>query len=144
MSGYIKTLGGLLIVGLLLLTAGLGCDSESSELPQPVTVTEDDAGNAVELQQGQELIVRLAGNPSTGYEWQMSQSGLGGLEEATGSPAFESDLPEGENRPGAGGTEVWNFTARATGQLNLSFEYKRSWEQDVPATKTVSYVVEVK
>jgi inhibitor of cysteine peptidase len=95
----------------------------------------------MELALGQELIVRLPGNPSTGYRWSLAAAPAGPLE-AIGSPVFER--AQTASQVGASGREVWKFKSRQKGQEALRFEYRRPWEKDVPAAQTASYEVTVR
>ncbi|MHB9112153.1 MAG: protease inhibitor I42 family protein [Thermoleophilia bacterium] len=127
----------------LLLAGSLACGTKTTEAPAPVTVTDVNSGETIELQQGQKLILRLPGNPSTGYSWSQAGTSAGVLT-ADGSFTFEQDQSGGNPPPpGAGGTEVCTFTATAAGQQNLQLEYKRSWETDVPPAKSVTYIIKV-
>ena len=45
---------------------------------------------------------------------------------------------------GAGGVETWSFQAARSGREELRFEYRRPWEHDTPAARTVSYTLNVR
>ncbi len=136
---------------LLLSLAGVACGNQAADTtstasspPAPLTVTDKDSGNALELVQGQKLIVRLPSNPSTGYAWSVADVSNKVLT-ADGSPAFEQD-PAGGGQPpvGAGGTEIWTFSSTSAGQQDLRLEYSRSWETGVAPAQSVSYRVTVR
>ena len=134
----------LTLLSLLLLSAGLACETENADKPAPLTVTEAKSDESLELQQGQQLIIRLPANPSTGYAWAQADPGNSLLKEDSPS-AFEQDLSGGNPPPpGAGGTEVLTFSTGVTGQQTLRLDYLRPWETGVPPTKSVSYNVTVK
>jgi inhibitor of cysteine peptidase len=129
---------------VLLSLAGLACGSQPQGSVAPVTVSDSDSGNSIELQQGQELIIRLPSNPSTGYTWSQADATSVPLK-VQGSPYYETDKSSGNPPPpGAGGTEVWTYTAASTGQQNLRFEYRRSWETGIPPEKVVTYSISVR
>lgn len=143
MAGMKKTLA-LTTIFLLLLAGSLACGSQAVEKPAPLTVTEANSDESLELQQGQQLIIRLPANPSTGYAWAQADPGNSLLKEDSPS-AFEQDLSGGNPPPpGAGGTEVLTFSTGVTGQQTLRLDYLRPWETGVPPTKSVSYNVTVK
>ena len=55
---------------LLLASAATGCAGTAAMTPPPsITLTEADAGRAIEAARGQDVVVRLGSNPSTGYRW---------------------------------------------------------------------------
>lgn len=90
-------------------------------------VTEEDAGRTLDLRVGDQLMVVLQGNPTTGYEW---SSAL--LYEY----AVLRVLAETEYRPtsmdtgmvGAGGLYIFRFEAIDVGTQAFQFVYQRSWE----------------
>lgn len=142
-------LRSILLVGTLLAGCGstpapVGTDEPTSTTPQeaaPVVVTEADAGKPVALVVGQEVVVRVQGNPSTGYAW--SQVPVDGSILATGVAVFESDeKPAG--MVGVGGTEVLRFRATAVGTETLTLRYARPWETDTPPAMELSFPVTVK
>lgn len=142
MSPVLKILF-VLNAAALLFAGNLACGTKPAETPTPVTITDANSGETIELQQGQKLILRLPGNPSTGYSWSQTDTSAGVLT-VDGSFTFEQDLSAGNPPPpGAGGIEVCTFTATAAGQQTLQLEYKRSWETDVPAIKSVTYNIKV-
>lgn len=76
-----------------------------------VVVTEADAGGESALVTGDTLVVRLAGNPTTGYDWRVV-SANDALLPAAGDPTYavDSDLT------GAGGVYTFRFLAKAAGE----------------------------
>ena len=105
-----------------------------------VRVDETYAGKEVEIAEGGVLIVTLESNPTTGYQWELS--------EITGNDILE--LVSSEFQPaetglvGAGGTEVWTFKALARGEATINLEYSRPWEGGEKGEKTFSLNVVVK
>ncbi|MGE5236194.1 MAG: protease inhibitor I42 family protein [Acidobacteriota bacterium] len=104
-----------------------------------VTVTPDHSGRPVELAPGQELIVRLPSNPTTGYRWSLVAPAKGVLE-SEGSPGFESQS-SGTPLVGAPGYELWRFRAVRRGAQPVRFEYRRPWENDTPPLRVVTFTV---
>jgi predicted secreted protein len=83
---------------------------------------------SLEVEAGDEFVVKLCSNPSTGFQWvemadfsnpdvveQVSHQQIG--------PSEDSDSP-----PGTPGNQVWRFKAIKSGRNILSFEYSRNWE----------------
>ncbi|RYU61434.1 peptidase inhibitor I42 [Methylolobus aquaticus] len=111
-------------------------------VPEPMVVSADRSGADLALVPGQELVIRLPGNPTTGYRW----SSFGPTEAvliATGPAAYEPDAGTSQ-RVGAGGFEIWRFVAARAGTAELRFEYRRPWETGVAPLQVVRYTVSVR
>ncbi|MBR2732331.1 MAG: protease inhibitor I42 family protein [Clostridia bacterium] len=75
---------------------------------------------------GSSVTFHFLANPTTGYDWTMTQEGDAvALEEAhyTADP-----VPPGTG--GGGGVKYFTFTATQPGTATLRFVYGRSWEND--------------
>lgn len=132
---------------ILLITtlAAAGCGEASSMEPSKtseIVLTEIDEGRTIEIQKGETLVVRLGGNPTTGYTWAVKDLDHIVLEQV-GEVAFESvDTPPGLT--GAGGTLVLTFEANHSGTVVLTLIYHRPWEVDVVPIDTFTVTVTVK
>ncbi|HPD06946.1 MAG TPA: protease inhibitor I42 family protein [Candidatus Bipolaricaulis sp.] len=99
-------------------------------------VDERDEGTTASLNVGERLLIALPGNPTTGYGW-----------EAVEEPAFLARLEGLPYRAdsrliGAGGVFYFRYQATETGEGNLSFAYRRSWETAPPEnTFTLTVIV---
>jgi predicted secreted protein len=115
---------GILTAMVLAACAG---GTEAVELDQ------DDNGTDVRLAVGEELVLRLASNASTGYAWQLVED----LDEdviQVVSSEYEPD--EGsEDLAGGGGTEIWRFRARGPGSVPVALEYVFGDEERDPANE---------
>jgi inhibitor of cysteine peptidase len=90
-------------------------------LPAPIT-----------LDQGDVLVIPLAGNPSTGYLWQIKP----GVENIL-APRGEADFTAPSDAPGAGGYEIFTFDAVAAGEVTLSFIYSQPWDEGTPPEQVI-------
>jgi len=116
--------------------------SAPHSLYRAITLALGDSGKSIDVSQGERVIVRLESNRSTGYRWSLLTSGSSAL---TSLAAAEYTQEAGaDGKPGAGGTESWYFQASATGAEELRFEYRRPWEENVPAAKSANYTVKVR
>ncbi len=92
------------------------------------------------LEEGEAFEIALAGNPTTGYVWEVTE-----IDEQIVQQTAEEyilDPYEGEFPPlGLGGTYVFRFRAVGSGQTTLKLVYHRPWEKDVEPLKT--YIVEI-
>ena len=86
-----------------------------------ITDADYDSG-IIEVKTGEQFTISLKSNPTTGYSWQpeFDSSFLELIE-----TSFVSDSPE---LVGAGGVEKFVFLAHREGQVEITFEYKRPWE----------------
>ena len=90
-----------------------------------IELTMKDNGAAISADASTVIIVRLDGNPTTGYRWQLSS----GKEEVK---SVQEDIePVDSNRPGAAATFVFRISGFPKGRVILSFEYCRPWEHAV-------------
>jgi len=126
-------------------------DAKLHDLPgaaAPVTLyhatmlAEGDSGRTVEVNPGERIVVRLGANRGTGYAWSLLTSGSNALTRLA-SAEFTPDA-EVAGKAGGGGTESWYFQASRSGQQELRFEYRRSWEVNVPAAKSTNYSIKVR
>lgn len=134
-----------LLLGLAILSAGLpGCTSVVNKPKQSeVVLTEKDTGATVDMSSAQTLQIRLAGNPTTGYNWQRVDQGQNILETVGEAARYEPDA-HAAGMVGAGGTVIWNFRPVKAGESLLSFEYRRPWEHGIPPIDTATYKIRVK
>lgn len=123
-----------LLVAAVVLTLGLvaGCT---------VVKTYDDAGQDIDIGVGQEFIIALGSNPTTGYSWQASYDETM-LELVGGEPTYEADETE-EGVVGAGGVEYFRFLALEAGETEITLTYAQPWEDgDIGETKVFTVIIE--
>src|SRR5262245_19214595 len=124
-------LGALVGVGLLAVLAGACSGSNDGS----VTVYHE--GDSISVKNGDEFVIALEANPSTGYSWDAGDNPdveLVSSRQVSGA----SDLP------GAGGTQELMFKAVKKGTSTLELAYARSFEPGVPPAQTASFPVEVR
>ena len=119
------------------LVVGLVNDGVAVSPPQ--TITGADTNHPITLQIGQEILLHLESNRSTGYRWFLTESKNPVLSNV-GTPTYQVDRP----LPGAGGVETWTFRTDKIGTGTLELEYRRSWEKNVPPAKTVIFHITVR
>lgn len=124
----------ILCLGLIALMLLSGCNGKKA-----MEVNEAQNGGSIELQSGDTLMIKLDGNPTTGYQWEMLPN-ADGVVELQGEPAYKST----SNLIGSGG--VYKFTLKAVkaGSTRVDLKYYRSFEADVPPIQTFSVDVVVK
>jgi inhibitor of cysteine peptidase len=124
-----KTLKILLLplMTALLLTA---CNTQ--------TITGDMSGQTINVKAGDSFIVKLAGNPTTGYSWQLTDYDKN-IVELNGDPDYKSD----SSLIGSGGMYTYHFTAVNSGTVVLKFDYLRPWEKGVAPVQTFTITIDV-
>lgn len=122
----------------VLLAAGVALAVVGCSSPGPTTLGENDNGTAITAKTGQQVVVELPSNPTTGFMWVVAESGP--LTQV-GEAAYESPAKPGV--VGAGGTETFTFKAERAGSGKLTLEYRRPWEKDVAAEDIWSVTVTV-
>jgi len=121
------------IIGIALLLALLaGCD-------KVVNVDSLMNGSSVTLEKGQQMVLKLASNPTTGSDWEIVSL----------DPAVLKQVGEVEYKPdsmliGSGGVDTWTFEAAGSGQMHLQLIYHRIWEKEIPPTDTFDLDIVVK
>ena len=108
------------LIGLLLTACNLiGCNSSSGE---NIVLTQDRNGETIEMGKGVPFTIQLVGNPTTGYEWTVTQA----------DPAFlrltESTYAPDSSAIGSGGLYTFRFETLQPGTTPLTLLYHRSWE----------------
>lgn len=101
-------------------------------------LTERDHGRTVTVAAGEQVTLRLEGNPTTGYLWELLRYNQE-LLSLVGETGFVRDA----DRPGAGGRFVFRFAPRAVGESRLQLAYLRPWEKKVRPLRTFEVVVRI-
>lgn len=101
-------------------------------------LTERDHGRTVIVSAGEQVILRLEGNPTTGYLWELLRYNQE-LLTLVGETGFVRDA----DRPGAGGRFVFRFAPRAVGETRLQLAYLRPWEKKVKPIRNFEVLVKI-
>lgn len=100
-----------------------------------------ETATSIYLHVGDRLMVALAGNATTGYAWEQTVS----EEESILSPIAGLDY-QPESVPvgtvGSGGTFLFRYNAESAGSIDLTFTYRRSWEEG-PGAETITFHITV-
>jgi inhibitor of cysteine peptidase len=107
---------------LIFLLAALSL-SQSLWANTFITFGQESNGRQFSIAKGQVFRIKLASNPTTGYDWHMDQLNL----------RYFRFINSGFNRPtsklmGAPGKKWFEFKAVKAGNCSLSLLYYRSWE----------------
>lgn len=120
-------------VGLLVAVVAIPWSDDAPAVKAPPVYHQ---GDDISVRQGDEFVVALPANPSTGYQWTAADDP---------DVLFESShqVPGG-TQPGAPGTQELSFRAEHTGRSTLKLVYSRSFEPGVPPAKTATFPVTVR
>ena len=124
-----------LLLSLALLAA-------CAQTPSSVTLEQKQQGKCpLSLQVGQQFILRLPSNPTTGFRWDV-RDGAANVLQSLGPEVYSN--PEDAGLVGAGGISTWRFMAREPGEGRLLLTYQQPWEPNVPPAETFECEVRVK
>lgn len=119
-------------IGLLVAIVAIPWGDDAPAVSAPTVYHQ---GDAISVKEGDEFVVALPANPSTGYAWTAAD---------TPDVTFLStDDVGGGTQPGAPDTQQLAFRGEHTGQSTLVLEYARSFEPGVPPAKTAKFPVTV-
>ncbi len=116
-------------------------DQAAARLFETINLSDKDNGGKVKMEVGQNLILSLKDNPSTGYRWDTVE-----LDESI-LPLLTRDYKQREAKPGmvgVGGTLTLSFKAIAIGQTTLNLIYARPLSGEDDIADTFSVTVDVK
>lgn len=120
-----------------------GDEASSEDELKSLVLTEADNGRTISVPEGQNVVVKLSSNPSTGYEWVVAST-----DRTFGYPYYKRFLPADSNGPvGSGGLQRMTWRTKGAlsmvGRHEVKLEYKRSWETG-PAARTFKFAVEIR
>lgn len=142
---------------IVLAASPLACASEqagaqesadegtSADELRSLQLTDADDGRTVTVTKGQNILVKLSANPSTGYQWVVASTNR-----SFGYPASDRFVASPASAAGAvGSAGVQRFMWKTSSVLDLvgahsvRLEYKRPWENNVAPAKTFSFTVNI-
>lgn len=124
----------------LLVPFSLALLSACATQPKHNVIVEKLTQCPVQLTNGQNLILNLPSNPSTGYRWAVQDS-AGGVLKALGPEVYRN--PEDAGIVGAAGVSTWRFQAFAAGTGRLRLTYQQPWAPEVPPVETFDCAISV-
>jgi inhibitor of cysteine peptidase len=108
-------------------------------MTEKIEINEAQNDSSIELSVGDELVITLDGNPTTGYQWEMEPIN-NNVVELQNLPEYKS----GNSLVGSGGQYKFTLKAVKTGSSTVALKYYRSFEADVPPIQTYSIDIMVK
>lgn len=125
----------------LLIPCGLALLSACATQSKHNVTVEKLSECPVRLHSGQNLILSLPSNPSTGYRWAIQDS-AGGVLKTLGPEVYRN--PEDAGIVGAAGVSTWRFQAFNPGSGRLRLTYQQPWAPEVPPVETFDCAIAVK
>ena len=111
-------------------------------ISKQIEVTSSDNGKNLKVKVGEQIVVVLEGNPSTGYIWEAKD-----LDASMIQQVGETEFKSSNSNPGfagAGGTLTLKFRALKVGTTSLTLVYHRPWETDVKPISSFVITINVK
>ena len=102
------------------------------------TLGEDDDGAVVEVAVGEQIVLELEGNATTGYTWAVTA-----VDPAILAPAGDPDYQSESDADGAGGTYTFRFDAVGPGETEVVLMYFPSWEEPSATAGTFTFTAVV-
>jgi len=127
------------MVAALAAAVLAGCADDAFDEPRVVPLSAVDSGTVVEVSVGDEILLDLEANWTTGYTW-VDESPESAALRAVGEPV----LIEESGLVGAAGVMRCRFEAVNIGTAALELAYRRPWEDDVEPERTFSVTVVVR
>jgi inhibitor of cysteine peptidase len=124
----------VIAAGLLILPSAV----QSS--PNDIIVTLAHHETSIAVTEGQRLVIRLEGQPGTGYGWELQEAPS--LLQPAGDPVFEP-LPEStDTAMSAPAMQVTTFYPVRAGNETLTLAYRRAWDRNAAPLRTFTIQVE--
>ena len=95
-------------------------------------------GSTIETTVGQDIVIALESNPTTGYTWRVSgrvDQSIVGLISSDYEPSASTTAL------GVSGHQRWTFRAVGRGTTTIRLDYARPWELTSPAKSTTFTLV---
>ncbi|MCD4784013.1 MAG: protease inhibitor I42 family protein [Candidatus Eremiobacteraeota bacterium] len=90
---------------------------------------------------GQEFLLKLNANRTTGYQWQLAKPLNKDIVTLVNTDYW---IPKTPGLVGSGGKSVWRFKAIGKGKTLIHLKYVRPWEKKVKPEKTKTFIIIVK
>ena len=124
----------VILASLALLSLVLpGCATSARAFTEP--------GQIINSGVNQEFVIALGSNISTGYSWQAAydEQALAVVEQT-----YKEQDNTGKQIVGAAGTDYFTFKALSKGETEVTFTYRRPWEEQSAQDQTLVFTVNVK
>ncbi|MEI8354807.1 MAG: protease inhibitor I42 family protein [Deltaproteobacteria bacterium] len=107
-------------------------------ISHPLELTVKESGRSISLPVGEPLSITLAGNPTTGYIWELAE-----VERTVLAPDPEPLYVPDSSLTGAGGRYTFRLFPLKAGSTAVKLEYRRPWEKGVAPVQRFDLTVTV-
>jgi inhibitor of cysteine peptidase len=97
------------------------------------TLDQTDSGRTVEVRTGDTIVLRLAENRTTGYQWQIEQ-----IDQEKLDLADDSFVLAPNAAIGTGGVREFRFVVRSAGESVLTLRYCQPWDSEASVIQRFS------
>lgn len=143
-----------LTVSVLLVSACTTIDSTEAITPgdnvmedSVQTLTMEDNMKTITVKAGEIVIIRLEGNITTGYTWEVEKIDNMFIQQVGETDYFEVEnsevTPQKENLTGAAGEFIFTFEALQVGETSLRLVYHRTFETGVEPLDVFTITVQI-
>lgn len=134
-DGMKKSVLMVLATACLLVLAAHCAHAQEPPLTQKKVYSGSE--NPFAMKGGDEFVLTLESNPTTGYRWQLAEKPDENIVKLVSSEYKAT----GTKLVGAGGNDVWTFRAEGKGKTTINLIYVRPWEKDAPPAKTAAVII---
>ena len=123
----------------------LAHNSAIAETPENKVLVFNEKSHEIKIEEGQEFIINLNSNASTGYKWIESGEPDAEFLELVSSE-YKKAAPKligGVPMVGVPGHEEWKFKALKKGETEVKLKYVRPWEKDHSSVKETIFKIEI-
>jgi inhibitor of cysteine peptidase len=125
----------------LPLLLSLALLSACAQKPTSVTLQQNQQGKCpMTLNKGQQLILNMPSNPTTGFRWLVRDAAANVLQ-SLGPEVYSN--PEDAGLVGSAGRSTWRFQATQAGEGRLLMTYERPWEVGVAPARRFDCAIRV-
>ena len=115
------------------------CGAQDISEGSIMQLTEADSGRVIELDVGDQLNITLPANPTTGFQWEVSN-----IDSTILRQIGESEFEPASNAVGSGGQFKIRFEVVGAGQTELQLIHHRTFEENVAPIQTFEVNITVK
>ena len=134
MSSVARTAARVIAVVALAGLALAACGGDDASTPAVYTRS----ASTISVRVGEEFVIRLASNPTTGFEWSATETAP---EVRLVSKRYDGPSVQ---IPGRGGHQEFRFEARSKGRATIELANARSFEPDVPSAETATFALRIR
>jgi len=124
----------IFITATLVFLLLCGCRNSFGQQGQNPSLT------TIEVSLGEDAVITLEANHTTGFSWQLAKPLEGDLLEFVDTKY----IPAETGLIGSGGEEVWTFKTLKKGKAEVCLKYVQPWEKDKPPARQATFVIIVK